>query len=107
VHDELALLVEAGLTPFEALQAATVNPARYLGLDHALGTVEPGKLADLVLLDGNPLEDIHNTNTIRYVMKNGRIYEGETLNEIWPRQRQLPKMWWWGTEPQSRSETQR
>jgi hypothetical protein len=47
------------------------------------------------VLDANPLEDIHNTNTVRYVMKNGRLYEGQTLNEVWPRQRQLPKMWWW------------
>jgi hypothetical protein len=57
------------------------------------------KLADLIVLDANPLEDIHNTNTIRYVMKNGRLYEGATLNEVWPRQRALPTMWWWGQEP--------
>lgn len=77
VHDELALLVEAGLTPFEALQAATVNPARYLGLDHALGTVEPGKLADLVLLDGNPLEDIGNTRRIAGVFHDGHYVSRE------------------------------
>jgi hypothetical protein len=53
----------------------------------------------LIVLDANPLEDIHNTNTVRYVMKNGRLYEGETLNEVWPRQRVLPRMWWWGTDP--------
>jgi hypothetical protein len=46
------------------------------------------------VLDANPLDDIKNTNTIRYVMKNGRVYEGNTLNEIWPRQRALPKQWW-------------
>lgn len=58
-----------------------------------------GKLADLQVLDGNPLADLKNTNTIRYVMKNGRLYEGATLNEIWPRQRALPTQWWWRLEP--------
>ena len=62
-------------------------------------------IADLIVLDANPVEDIHNTNSVRYVMKNGRLYEGETLNEIWPRQRTLQRMWWWGTEPAARAET--
>lgn len=58
-----------------------------LGFLNDLGPIEAGKFADLIVLDANPLEDIRNTNTIRYVMKNGRLYEGDTLNEIWPRQR--------------------
>ena len=60
-----------------------------------LGSIETGKLADLVVLDANPLDDIRNTNTVRYVMKNGRLYAGDTLNEIWPRKRDLslPKHW--------------
>src|SRR5262249_266934 len=68
LHDELELLVSSGLTPTQALQAATWNPARFLGLERSLGTVEKGKLADLVLLDANPLEDIHNTQKIRAVV---------------------------------------
>ena len=65
LHDELMLLVRAGLSPMEALQAATLNPARVLGLEDILGTVEKGKLSDLVLLDGNPLADITNTTKIK------------------------------------------
>jgi hypothetical protein len=72
LHEELEWLVKAGLTPLEALQAATLNPARYLGNEKELGTVERGKLADLVLLDNNPLDDIRNTQRIAGVMANGR-----------------------------------
>lgn len=71
LHDELELLVEAGLSPLEALQSATIRPAEFLGRDRALGTVEQGKVADLVLLDGNPLEDIRNTRKIAAVVVNG------------------------------------
>lgn len=67
-HDELALLVEAGLTPMEALQAATRNGAHFMGGEHELGTIEPGKLADLVLLTANPLKDIRNTRRIEAVV---------------------------------------
>jgi hypothetical protein len=72
LHDELALLVRAGLTPSEALQAATRNPAAFLGVSDSLGTVETGKLADLVLLDASPLEDIENTRKIAAVVVGGR-----------------------------------
>jgi len=72
LHDELSLLVEAGLSPMEALQAATVRPARFLGLLDRLGTVEEGKVADLVLLEANPLEDIRNTRKIAAVIVGGR-----------------------------------
>ena len=73
LHDELALLVEAGLTPLEALQAATINAARYQSKEKELGTVEKGKLADLVLLDSNPLEKITNTQKINAVVMNGKL----------------------------------
>lgn len=72
LHEELALFVNAGLTPKEALRAATVNPAQFLKAEDSLGTIEPGKLADLVLLDANPLDDIKNTTRIRAVGVNGR-----------------------------------
>lgn len=82
IHDELALLVEAGLSPGEALHAATLGPAEYLAATDSLGTVAEGKLADLVLLEGNPLEDIRKTRTIRAVVRDGRLYDREALDEL-------------------------
>ncbi|HET7203786.1 MAG TPA: amidohydrolase family protein [Steroidobacteraceae bacterium] len=82
LHKELVRLVEAGLTPLETLQTATINPARVLGMSDSLGTVEPGKLADLVLLDANPLEDISNTQRIRAVVADGRLYRRADLDRL-------------------------
>ena len=73
LHDELELLVESGFTPMEALQTATRNPARYFGTLKDMGTIEPGKLADMVLLSANPLDDIRNTRKISLVVLRGRI----------------------------------
>lgn len=82
LHDELELLVSAGLTPMEALQAATWNPARMLGREKELGSVAKGKLADLVLLDANPLESIGNTRRINAVVVNGRLYSRAELDTM-------------------------
>jgi imidazolonepropionase-like amidohydrolase len=79
LHVELEEYVRAGMTPFQALQAATVNAARALGLSDELGTIEPGKRADLAFIGGDPLQDIRNTRDVRRVMKSGRVY---TLNEL-------------------------
>lgn len=79
-HDELELLVEAGLTELGALRAATSVPARFLGASDSLGSVEEGKLADLVLLDANPLADITNTQRIRAVVADGRLYRRSDLD---------------------------
>ena len=70
-----------------------------IGLDGDLGSIEPGKLADLVVLEDDPIDDIRNTNRIRYVMKNGRLYDADTLDERWPRERPLPAPVWLGDEP--------
>jgi Tol biopolymer transport system component/imidazolonepropionase-like amidohydrolase len=94
VHWELWNIASGGMKPMDALRVGTIYGAESIGLGKQIGSLEAGKLADLVVLDANPLDDIKNTNTIRYVMKNGRVYEGNTLNEIWPRQRPMPKQWW-------------
>jgi hypothetical protein len=93
-HWEMWTLASGGTRPFDVLRAATVLGAEALGLGRDLGTLEVGKLADLVVLNANPLDDIRNTNSVRYVMKNGRLYDGNTLDELWPRQRTLGPRWW-------------
>jgi hypothetical protein len=93
-HWELWTIASGGMKPMDALRVATIYGAESIGLGKELGSLEAGKLADLIVLDANPLDDIKNTNTIRYVVKNGRVYEGSTLNEVWPRQRPMPKQWW-------------
>lgn len=82
LHDELGLLVRAGLTPMEALRTATINPARFLGVIDSLGTVAPGKVADLVLLDANPLTDIADTKRIRAVIQGGRLFNRRALDAM-------------------------
>jgi imidazolonepropionase-like amidohydrolase len=82
VHDEMALFVKAGLTPMEAIQAATKNPAMFFGVDASVGTVEKGKIADLVLLSANPLEDINNTRKITAVFFDGKMFDRAELNRM-------------------------
>ena len=93
-HWELWMLQQGGLTPLEALRCATLYGAQYLGLDADLGSVEPGKLADLVVLDRNPLEDVRNSESVRYVMANGVLYAADDMDEIYPRQRPRPPFFW-------------
>jgi imidazolonepropionase-like amidohydrolase len=98
-HWELWAVASGGMRPHDALRVATLLGAEAIGLDGDLGSLEPGKLADLIVLEGDPLEDIHASNTLTHVMKNGRLYRAETLREIWPRQRDLPAGWWLADEP--------
>jgi imidazolonepropionase-like amidohydrolase/Tol biopolymer transport system component len=93
-HWEIWMLAQGGMTPMQALQAATINGAKSLGFDREIGSLETGKLADLVVLDRNPLDDIHNTQAIGMVMLNGRLYDTD-LNEIGSSVKRAP-LWFVG-----------
>ena len=80
-HWEIWMMVQGGATPHQALRAATLNGAWYLGLDKDIGSIEPGKLADLAVLDANPLEDIRNSEKVGLVVLNGRVYDAATLDQ--------------------------
>jgi imidazolonepropionase-like amidohydrolase len=81
-HWELWMLAQGGMTNMEALKAATINGAHYLGMEDQIGALKEGMLADLIVLDKNPLEDIQNSNSVSYTMVNGRLYDTETMDEI-------------------------
>ncbi len=91
---ELMLMAQGGMPLHDVLRVGTIFGAISIGLDRDVGSVETGKLADLIVLDANPLADISNVKRVRYVMKNGQLFESETLNEIWPQKRALGKPWW-------------
>jgi hypothetical protein len=93
-HFELWALASGGMKPIDVLRVGSYFGLDAIGWGKELGTLEVGKLADLLVLERNPLVNIRNTNSVRQVMKNGRLYDAETLDEIWPRQRKLPPLWW-------------
>jgi imidazolonepropionase-like amidohydrolase len=93
-HWELWSLQQGGMTNFEVLRAATLHGAQYLGLDNDVGSIQPGKLADMIVLDRNPLDSIRNSTSIRYVMVNGRLFDAETMAELGNHQRPAPKPHW-------------
>jgi imidazolonepropionase-like amidohydrolase len=89
-HWELWMFVQGGMTPLQAIRAATISGAHYIGMDKDIGSLESGKLADLLVLDANPLDNIRNSESIRYTIANGRVFDSMTMNEIGnhPRTRQ-------------------
>ena len=94
VHWELWGKVEGGATPWEALRDATLRPAEKLGLERDLGSLEAGKLADFVILDRNPLENIRDSNAIRWVVKGGVVYDANSMATVWPERKALRRFFW-------------
>lgn len=93
-HWELWMLAQGGMTPMQAIRCATINGASYLGMDKEIGSLEVGKLADLVVLNANPLDDIRNSEKIKLVMVDGRLYDAESMNEIGNREKPRMRFWW-------------
>jgi len=93
-HWELWMLQQGGMSNHEALKAATINGADYIGAANDIGSLKKGKLADLIVMDKNPLENIRNSESIVYTMINGRMYDTETMNEIGNEPKERTKFYW-------------
>jgi len=93
-HWELWSFVRGGMTPLEALKTGTVNPARHLGFAKDIGSIETGKLADMLILNANPLENIRNSDKIDRVMQNGRLYDATTMDEVVTGNRKRAPYYW-------------
>ncbi len=100
-HWEMWAMQSGGMRNLDVLKTATILGATGLGLDKELGSIEVGKLADMVILDKNPLINIRNTNSVKYVMKNGRLYEGDSCDEVYPQKRKLIKTEWNYEKPEN------
>ncbi len=93
-HWEMWMMVQGGMTPHQALKAGTLHGANYLGMEKEIGSLEAGKLADVIVIDGNPLTDIQQSRNVVYTMVGGRLYDAATMNEIAPTRRERGKFWW-------------
>lgn len=93
-HWEMWMLSQGGMSNMQVLESATVNGAHYIGMEQDLGSIENGKLADLVILDKNPLDDIRNTETVSYTIANGRLFDANTMNELGNQSKNRGKFYW-------------
>ena len=93
-HWELWMLQSGGMTTWQALHCATMLGAESIGLEKEVGSLEPGKLADMQVLNSNPLDDIHNSRDLKFVVKNGVVYDAATLDEVWPVEKKFPEFFW-------------
>ena len=94
VHWEIWMLQQGGMSNHEALRAATLHGAEYIGMGEDLGSLEPGKLADLIVLEKDPLENIQNSQFVKYTVINGRIYDTSTMNEVGNYDKPRTKFFW-------------
>lgn len=93
-HWELWMLVQGGMSPLQAIKCATMNGAQYLGMEHSIGSIKNGKLADLVILSKNPLENIQHSESVQYTMINGKLWDANSMQEIYPDQTKKPSFYW-------------
>ena len=99
-HWELWAVASGGMKNLDALKTATILGAQAIGLDKDLGSLQAGKLADILVLSKNPLENIRNTNTLTHVIKNGRVYNADNLNEVWPEEKKAEPFYWQTKKPE-------
>ena len=93
-HWEMWMLHQGGMTEMEVLAASTINGAEYIGMDNEIGSLESGKLADIIVIDGNPLVDLYKTENVVYTVLNGRVYDSETMDEVGNYDVKRPAFWW-------------
>ncbi len=85
-HWEMWMFAQGGMSPWNVIKASTIDPAKYIGMDHELGSIKAGKLADMVILNSDPMQDIYSTDDVSHVMLNGRLYEASSMNQVYPDQ---------------------